>query len=729
MNAIIGLSGLALQNEMPPRIQDYLRKIRKSGENLLGIINDILDFSKIESGKLEVEAVPFELEDVIDNVVTVLSEKVDAKGLELVCRLDPDIPATLVGDPLRIGQILINYANNAVKFTSHGEVQLNLLLREASAKQVLLEVQVCDTGIGLNEEQMGRLFKSFEQADSSITRQYGGTGLGLAISKSLALAMQGDVGVRSVHGQGSTFWFTVRLGVGTSDHPTAALPPGMQGLRVLVVDDNAAAAAALTDMLHAMGYAAQAVDSGSAALRSIENALAAQQAFDLVLVDWQMPGMDGLQTVRALQALLPGRAPHCVLMAAAHRRQELLRSAEEAGLADVLAKPVRSSALRDALLQAMGYAVATHPADLGAQANALQSDMATLRGARILLVEDNEINQQVAREMLENAGLLVEVADNGQIAVDRVDARFARQQPYDLVLMDMQMPVMDGVTATRLIRSRPAGSDLPIVAMTANAMAADRQRCLDAGMNGFVVKPINTDALWKTLLALVQLRAGMGASSAAPSARPAPAAQDQGLIQALRASHALDVDLGLMHTTNNPVLYASLLRKFVAAQEDAVQRMRASLDAADQATAERIAHTLKGVAGNLGATEVQHSADHLEANLRDGVRGEQLIAAIRGTDVVLGHLIHILKDLPGLVAPGPAVLPADLGEAERAQARALLQDIARLLAQDDASALDLWDANAALLRAVYADAGKVESAIAAFDFETALALLEGLALQ
>jgi signal transduction histidine kinase/DNA-binding response OmpR family regulator len=725
MNAIIGLSGLALQNEMPPRIQDYLSKIRKSGEHLLGIINDILDFSKIESGKLEIEAVPFDLEEVLDNVVTVLCEKVDAKGLELVCHVDAGIPATLVGDPLRLGQILINYANNAVKFTHHGEVQLRVLLQEAGAEQVLLQLEVSDTGIGLTEEQMGRLFKSFEQADSTITRQYGGTGLGLAISKSLAQAMHGEVGVRSVYGQGSTFWFSVRLGVGATEPAAPPLPADMQGQRVLVVDDNAAAAGALVDLLKQLGFAAQSVGSGNAALERLQSAEAAQQAFDFVLVDWLMPGLDGLQTVRAIQAR-PAKAPHCVLMAASHRRQELLRCAEGLESAQVLSKPVRSHALRDTLLRSMGHGSAQTPADLRTHASALEGEMLALRGARILLVEDNDINQQVASEILGNAGLLVDVADDGQIAVDRVEASVAKGQPYDLVLMDMQMPVMDGVTATRRIRERHAATQLPIVAMTANAMAADRDRCLQAGMNGFVVKPINTEELWKSLLALVQLREGMGAQAVPVVAeRLAAPAQDQRLIQALRASHALDVDLGLMHTTNNPVLYASLLRKFVAAQEDAVLRMRQSLDAADQATAERIAHTLKGVAGNLGATDVQHSADQLEASLHKGERGEQLIAAIRSTDVVLGHLIQILKDLPGLVAPPTPERLADLDNTDRARAHAVLQEIAALLAQDDAMALDVWEANAALLRAAHADAGKVEAAIAGFEFETALALLHG----
>ncbi len=727
MNAIIGLSGLALQNEMPPRIQDYLSKIKRSGEHLLGIINDILDFSRIESGKLEIESIAFDLNEVIDNVVTVLSEKVDAKGLELLCRIDANIPRTLVGDPLRIGQILINFANNAVKFTSAGEVQLRLRLLESDADQVLLQMEVSDTGIGMSEEHMGRLFRSFEQADSSTTRQYGGSGLGLAISKMLTLAMHGDIGVSSLLGKGSTFWFSLRLGVGSAESYGQQLPTDMLGQHVLVVDDNEAAAIILVELLNDLGFAAQRTDSGYSALEQIQSAEYAHSPFAYVLMDWLMPGMDGLQTARAIQAL-PVKTMPMVLMVTAHRRQELLRSAQELGIAHVLSKPVRSTALLDTLLQLTGRAQTPAASEPDLRSNALEDAMLALRGARILLVEDNDINQQVACEILRTAGLLVDVAGNGQVAVQCVQATFSSKQPYDLVLMDMQMPVMDGVTATRLIREVHPASQLPIVAMTANAMAADRERCIEAGMNGFIVKPISTDTLWQTLLELVKLRAGLGVPHVFAQAQSTEVpAEDSDLMQALRASQALNVDLGLMHTANNPVLFVSLLRQFVLAQGDAVQRLRQCLDSADPATAERIAHTLKGVAGNLGATEVQHHADQLEATLRKGVSGEQLLQAIRRTDTALDCLIRMLKDMPGL-APVQAA-DAVLSEADRRRGWTLLQQIALLLTQDDANAPELWHANAPLLRALHADTAKVEAAIENFEYEAALALLEVISQQ
>ena len=510
MNAIIGLSGLALKHDMPPRIQDYLGKIRQSGEHLLRIINDILDFSKIESGKLEMESVPFELETVIDNVVNLISEKAEAKHLELLCSFDTEVPRQLIGDPLRIGQILINYANNAIKFTDRGELRIRVRVLEATDAQVLLHFAFSDTGIGLTPEQMARLFKSFEQADSSITRQYGGTGLGLAISRSLAERMGGEVGVESEYGRGSTFWFTARLGVGSADKVITRPSVDLYGLRVLVVDDNDAAALVLGELLRALGFVVQSANSGSAALRAVAEADAASQAFDFVLMDWQMPDMDGLEAVSRIQQMHTSTAPF-VLMVTAHRRQELLKGAQMLGVEHVLAKPISASVLINTMMQLVGHVPRDLPSKhLAPNSNSARDALTPLAGARVLLVEDNEINQLVACELLESVGFLVDVADNGQIGVHQVHARHAQGQPYDIVLMDMQMPVMDGVTASRLIRETFIAQTLPIVAMTANAMQADKDRCLAAGMNGFVSKPVDPEELWLALLAWIKPRVGLG---------------------------------------------------------------------------------------------------------------------------------------------------------------------------------------------------------------------------
>ena len=724
MNAIIGLSSLALKHEMPARIQDYLGKILRSGTHLLGIINDILDFSKIEAGKMDIESVPFVLDTVIDTVVNLLSEKVEGKGLELLCRVDPDIPKDLIGDPLRIGQILINMVTNAVKFTSAGEVRLSISVKQTSGNQALLLFQVTDTGIGLSPEQIGRLFKSFSQADASTTRNFGGTGLGLAISKSLAHAMGGEVGVESGLGKGSTFWFTALLGLGSSAPLIRKSPAGLLGSSVLVVDDNVPSAILLCELLSELGFMAQQVHSGQAALDKLVEANRVEKPYQFVLMDWQMPGLDGLQTVEAIQALHIQSVPF-VLMVTAHRRLELIQGAYKLGIEHVLSKPVSGSLLVNTMMQIMGYAEAevgiVSPASNRGQ---LESQLEALAGARVLLAEDNEINQQVACELLQSVGLVVDVADNGQIAVQRVQATAGEGRPYDIVLMDMQMPVMDGVTASRLIRETISAEHLPIVAMTANAMAADRERCMQAGMNGFVTKPIDPEDLWKVLLTWVKVRDGMSARKpAAVPPRNAVDGDSDSLIQALRAIPELDVDLGLVRTNNNPAFYASLLRKFVTGQENAMASMQLALDGADLATAERIAHTLRGVAGNLGASELQTSAEQLESVLRTGAQVSERNQAMGHTAAALQRLIVQIKattSLPPATEPEHA---ADVTDLDRENARSLVAQIKLLLQDDDASALELWESHASVLHALFPEAKKIEAAISDFNFDEALRLL------
>ena len=725
MNAVIGLSALALKNDMPPRVHDYLSKIQQSGEHLLGIINDILDFSKIESGKLDVETVPFSLYAVIDNVVNLISEKVEEKGLELLCHIDPEIPRTLLGDPLRLGQILINYANNAVKFTRRGEVRIAIRIDKLQGQEMLLHCSVSDTGIGLTEAQIARLFNSFEQADTSTTREFGGTGLGLAISKNLAQAMGGTVGVDSVVDKGSTFWFTARLQIGSTEKLLVKPAIDLHGRSVLVVDDNAESALVLRELLTELGFSVKLADSGSSAILQLRVADAANQPFDFVMMDWLMPGMDGLETVRAVQAL-PIRTTPFVLMVTAHRREELVKGAQQLGIRHVLAKPVNSSLLINTMMQLLGIdGPVSERAQLLAD-NTLERQLGPLRGARILLVEDNEINQLVACEMLRGVGFEVDVVHNGQQAVEQVHAQNARHLPYDMVLMDMQMPVMDGVTAARLIRQRFPAQELPIVAMTANAMEADRERCLDAGMNGFVTKPINAGELWQALLHWVRPRAGLGLSARALA--QAPAQEDGlGLLAGLRAIPDLDVGMGLMRTTNKPDFYVSLLRKFVSSQEDAAPRIRQSLAAADRATARLFAHTLKGLSGNLGAMRLFDSADVLEDLLctdSDPLRLEQ---AVTTTGTLLHSLVQALKQTPGFTQDQAVPAPASLGPQELQAAWQVVQEIKACLADNNANALELWETHSDSLRPLFAQWALIEVAISAFEFDTALELLEQVA--
>jgi signal transduction histidine kinase/CheY-like chemotaxis protein len=721
MNAIIGLSGLALKNEMPPRIHDYLAKIKQSGEHLLRIINDILDFSKIESGKLEIESVPFELEAVIDNVVNLVGEKAESKHLELLCSIDTEVPKTLVGDPLRIGQILINYANNAVKFTEKGELRISIRVQESTHTDVLLHFAVSDTGIGLSDEHVGRLFKSFEQADSSTTRQYGGTGLGLAISKSLALAMGGAVGVQSEYGHGSTFWFTARLGLGSSEKVVTHLSVDLHGRRVLVVDDNDAAALVLSELLRQLGFVVHSVNSGAAALQAVAQADAQTEGFDFVLMDWQMPGMDGLEAVRRIRDMHTSLAPF-VLMVTAHRRQELLKGAQLLGVEHVLAKPISPSLLVNTMMQLAGHA----PRELQPMrhvpgSSSAEAALAALAGARVLLVEDNEINQLVACELLRGVGFKVDVADNGQIGVHQVHARHTEGQAYDIVLMDMQMPVMDGVTAARLIRETFNAEKLPIVAMTANVLQADKERCMAAGMNGYVSKPINPEELWHALLAWIKPRAGLGLAAVAPRPTAAPSEPQnlEPVLAALRDIDGLDINRGLDLSNNNAALYVAMLGKFVKSQEHCVDAIRQALMDADTASAERLAHTLKGLSASMGAQPLHLLLVDLEQALHVNDTAA-VTRLLEPANARLQALVAHLRATPGVVAEQtPATQEATTPEQQR-KVQAVVLALRQLLEQDDSEAQAFWEIHARELHSVLPQAQQLEQAIQDYDFEEAL---------
>ena len=487
MNAVLGMTHLALRANPVPQQRDYLRKIQASGQHLLGIINDILDFSKIESGKLELELVDFDLERLLGELAQLVSEQVAGKGLELILDVAPGVPRGLTGDALRIKQILLNFVSNAVKFTPAGEVAIHVSA-DTTGEGVLLRCAVSDTGIGLDEKQKAQLFQSFQQADSSITRRYGGTGLGLAISRRLAELMGGEVGVDSAPGVGSTFWFTARVARGQAPEAEPQRLGELRGKRVLVVDDNRTARDVLSAMLQTLGFTTTEAESGPTALQALEAMAAAGTPCDLVVLDWQMPEMDGVATARAIRHL-PGPQP-ALLMVTAYGREGLAEYAADTDIREVLVKPVSPSTLLEAIMR-IYHQADDRAREPSAALAAHPSDPTELAGCRALLVEDNEINQQVATELLQQAGLVVTIAGNGAIALETL-----RNAQFDIVLMDMQMPVMDGLEATRRIRQQPGLEQLPIIAMTANAMASDRERCLAAGMNDHIAKPIDLDELW-----------------------------------------------------------------------------------------------------------------------------------------------------------------------------------------------------------------------------------------
>ena len=500
MNAILGMTSLALRDSLEPRQRNYLQKAHASAELLLQILNDILDFAKIEAGRVEVESIPFLLDDVLNNIVSILSVKTEAAGLELLLALPPKLPSALVGDPWRLGQVLLNLANNAVKFTERGEVIVAIRLVGQGAQSVSLRFEVRDTGIGMSPEEQQRLFQPFSQADASISRRYGGTGLGLAISRNLVQLMGGELQVNSAPGAGSRFYFTLpfRLQAGVAAATGRSGTAALRGGRVLVVDDNAAARVVLAEMCADLGFQVDVAVDGNQALHLVTVADTQDIPYRLVLLDWKMPGMDGVGCARALGERQLHRHPApVILMVTAYSLDEATKrlSEQQVTVGALLNKPVTPSTLLDACTTVLGKLA---PAPLSpARPSGQTADLGRpsgLEGARILVVEDNEINAELAVDLLTDAGVRVSVARNGKEALDSLAVGH-----FDAVLMDCQMPVMDGYTATRALRKEKGLQDLPVIAMTANAMIGDREAALAAGMNDHITKPIVIDEMLATL--------------------------------------------------------------------------------------------------------------------------------------------------------------------------------------------------------------------------------------
>lgn len=632
MNAILGLSHLVLQTDLNPKQNDYLHKIQNSGQSLLRLINDILDFSKIEAGKLVLEKIDFDLELVLENIANLVSLKAEEKKLEFLFEIPPDVPRFLRGDPLRLEQVILNLSSNAVKFTEQGEVVIKVTQQEREGNEIGLHFSIRDTGIGLSQEQIDKLFQSFSQADGSTTRKYGGTGLGLAISKRLVKMMGGEIWVESRLGQGSNFQFTAVFQLAVSNpRPHVVVPADLQHLKVLVVDDNALSREILTNCLESFSFQTTAIASGDEAVDELVEAT--DSPYDLVLMDWYMPsGIDGIEAIHRIRTCPNLRKQPHILLVTAYGQGELLGQAEAAGADDCLLKPVSRSALFNAIAQVFGEA----EEDIQEEKKARRSQTSKRwRGTDLLLVEDNEINQQIAKELLEGAGCQVTIANNGLEAVAAVRAR-----GYDGVLMDIQMPEMDGLEATRRIRSlgqtdaadRQRFIDLPIIAMTAHAMVGDRELSLKAGMNDHVTKPINPSDLFKTMSRYIK-RQKTGKNSDIPPSE-----------MELLTLEGIDTVGGIKRIGGNQKAYIKVLQQFRRSQGQTLEEIQTAVARSDYETASKKTHTIKGAAGNLGADELFHAAAALEQAIKEGIP-ENIAPLMDGFREEFQTVMHTLLQL------------------------------------------------------------------------------------
>lgn len=712
MNAIIGMSHLALQTALSPKQRNYIDKVHRSAESLLGIINDILDFSKIEAGKLDMEKTDFHLEDVFENLANLVGIKAEDKGLELLFNAAPEVPTALIGDPLRLGQVLVNLGNNAVKFTGKGEIVIGVEVMDSQQQHVRLHFWVKDTGIGMTPEQQCKLFNSFSQADTSTTRKYGGSGLGLAISKKLVEMMGGRIWVDSQAGLGSTFHFHARFGLQQKSEPPRMLTTEeLSGLRVLVVDDNATAREILSAMARNLGLNAESAANGREALQMMVTAQTAQQPYAIVFMDWKMPGMDGLETVQRMQqqGLV---APPAVVMVTAYGRDEVLDHADRHGtlLKAVVSKPVRQSVLLDAVATVLGKKIANRSRSTFRH-DTVSVAMKKLAGAKLLLVEDNEMNQELAVELLQQAGIDVVVADNGQQAMDILNAT----RDFDGVLMDCQMPLMDGYTATRELRKNPAFDKLPIIAMTASAMVGDREKVLAAGMNDHIAKPLNVEAMFNTIAHWVTPAKPRAASLASVD-------QQSERSDALPELPGIDIEAGLATTMRNQKLYLKQLRKFYQSQSQFEILFQQARHSQDSSAAMRCAHTLKGSAGNIGAKSVQAAAGDLEQACQAGWSNDEIDRLLQKTldklNPVIGGLLQLNRERVNTVRED---LPSIDTQAQLKHLKALLED-------NDSEAAELIDELMQFVKgsSIEASLKPIAVDIGNYDFDSALAKLLAL---
>jgi len=676
MNAILGLCYLALQTELTPKQHDYMTKIYSSSKSLLSLLNDILDVSKIEAGSLVLEKIPFDLSDVLENVGNLISLRAEEKQLEVMFDIEGHAPRGLVGDPLRFSQVLINLANNAVKFTEAGEIIIAAEVMEQTKDSVTLKCSVRDTGIGMTPDQMFSLFKPFTQVDPSTTRKYGGTGLGLSIVKRLIEMMGGKIWIESEPAKGSTFYFTCRFGLHTDTETRLLVPPeDMKGLRVMIVDDNSSAREILSEMLSSFGFVPTSMESGELAVKELEQAaIKGEDPYDLILMDWKMPGMDGIESTAAIKKNQHISLVPVIIMVTVFGQEEIENQAHSAGIKCFLTKPVQASTLYNTIVECCNRA---EKGSLRKKSPALEKRklLKKLAGVKVLLAEDHVINQQVASEMFESLGIEVDIAANGQEAVKMV----ADGAHYDAVLMDIQMPVMDGLEATKQIRKMKRGATLPIIALTAHALNEEREKCFSAGMNAHLPKPVEPLKLYETLRGLIALKHENTESVTQQHA------DNVSQVEKLPELPGIDLELAMIRTNNNVSLFKKIFIEFCDEYSHIVEKMQDAYDHAGYKQIRGMAHTLNSTAANIGATSVHQQAKILEEAI-----------LLNNIDSV-GTLIHSLGEPLNQVLAAAEKLRAieiiwgESGDYNEAVVREQSERLMELLAKRDMAAMSVLE--------------------------------------
>ncbi|MBF0460031.1 MAG: response regulator [Magnetococcales bacterium] len=708
MNAIIGLTDLALHMRPSPKLEGHLSKVLHASRALLRILNDILDFSKIEAGKLALDPVPFSLHALFDNLGDLFRQPAADKGVELNLSIVATVPTCLVGDDARIEQILVNLISNAIKFTENGEIDVRAVAMDKTQDQLRLVCSVRDTGIGLSQEQMTGLFEPFVQADSSTTRKHGGTGLGLSICKRLVEMMGGRIEAESTLGRGSIFFFSVVMGIQeAAPLPELTPPKELQALRILVVDDNETARLILWEYLRGFQIRPTVVESGRQALAEVQAACAKGIPFDLLFVDHRMPEMNGLETVQHIVHLLsaddasstvrplspPQPLPKMIMLTAFHS-DDLKKQAGVAGVDRLLQKPIGSSELFNAIMEVFGRHDAKIHRHKREELTDIADTMQRIGGSRVLLVEDNSINREVARGILEQIGIQVEEAHNGQEAIWMVG-----KTQYDAILMDIQMPIMDGITATQLIRQDRRCQTLPIIAMTAHALDGDREKSLASGMNAHITKPIDNDALYAALLHWIKPRERPPTPWVIPLSSSTVAEEMPDLPDTLPG---IDLVAALRRLHGNRRVLLSLLwefhRDFASTAGQLFMALGNNKRRDDQKQAERLVHTVKGIAGNLAAMELFAAAKQLEEVIRNEQR-EAWSPLLRAFSLALQRVLTSIETLP----PPPHGVGTERQERpprlplDKEQVAPILQQLAGYLVAQDAQAQETFEQLSRLL--------------------------------